>query len=210
MTPLFYMVFNIQRVITRIQNPRWKRVKIFKPYRVSMKKCAVVLSQFVNSLAPWYCTEIFLYSGWSCHYGSHLSNEICPSLLACLKLEKWSKNCGASFYGQDTLYPLNSILLKPLFLTEIWWTHTFSPSLSLSLSQTISFSQPASTRINQHQPLSTSINPYQPVSIRINPYQRESFQIIPNHSQSTRINPYQPILARINLHQPTSARINPH
>ena len=52
MTPLFYMVFNIQRVITRIQNPRWKRVKIFKPYRVSMKKCAVVLSQFGNSQLP--------------------------------------------------------------------------------------------------------------------------------------------------------------
>ena len=30
---------------------------------------------------------------WS--YGSHLSNEVSPSILACLKPEKLSKNCGA-------------------------------------------------------------------------------------------------------------------
>ena len=38
--------------------------------------------QFAYISAPEHCTEKFLYSRRS--YGSHLSNELCPSLLACL------------------------------------------------------------------------------------------------------------------------------
>ena len=52
---------------------------------------------FTYISAPKNRTEKFLYSRRS--YGSHLSNELCPRLLAYLQPEKLSKNCGAFFSG---------------------------------------------------------------------------------------------------------------
>ena len=47
----------------------------------------------------WYRTKMFLYSRES--YGSHLSNEICTSLLPCLEQKKLSKNCGSFHTIED-------------------------------------------------------------------------------------------------------------
>ena len=40
-----------------------------------------------------------LYSRQS--YGSHLLNELCPSLLLCLQIEKFCKTCCSFFYGHS-------------------------------------------------------------------------------------------------------------
>ena len=52
---------------------------------------------FTYISAPEYLTEKFLYSRQS--YGSHLSEKLCSSLLACLQPEKLSKNCGTFLLG---------------------------------------------------------------------------------------------------------------
>ena len=56
--------------------------------------------QFAYISAPEYRTEKFLYSRRS--YESHLSNELCPSFLACLQPEKLSENCDSFF--MNTLF----------------------------------------------------------------------------------------------------------
>ena len=52
---------------------------------------------FAYISAPLYRTEKVLYSSQS--YGSHFLNELCPSLLLCLQIEKLCKTCGSFFYG---------------------------------------------------------------------------------------------------------------
>ena len=73
--------------------------------------------QFNYISASKYCTEKFLYSRKS--YGSHLSNELCPSLLACLQPEKLSKNCCAFFSG----HPVSILTLKFLWspMCKLWY-----------------------------------------------------------------------------------------
>ena len=75
---------------------------------------------FSYASAPWCHTEKFLYSRWI--YGSHLSYEICPSLLAYLYPEKLSKIGGAVF------------LVTPWIVYYLWapkMTHFFKTSFSI-------------------------------------------------------------------------------
>ena len=73
------------------QISRYQIINNFKFLKSDTPFCFAYIS------APLYRTEKFLYSRQS--YGSHLSNELCPSLLAYLQLEKFSKKCGAFFSG---------------------------------------------------------------------------------------------------------------
>ena len=62
-----------------IWDNRFEDTKIVQ-YSNILKSDTLFYSAYIS--APKYCTEKFLYSRRS--YGSHLSNELCPSFLACL------------------------------------------------------------------------------------------------------------------------------
>ena len=133
-------VCNTKTFLYDIRELRYKQIKItISDIRSQYLKClkSDIPFWFAYISASWYGTEIFLY--FRRCYGSHFSNEICPSLLACLLPEKlckhqisrhkfvqylsllksdipfWFADISASWYRTEIFFVLQTELWIPLF-----------------------------------------------------------------------------------------------
>ena len=78
-------VWSTKIFLYHIRKLRYKQIKMeYQILNISNIEiwCSILLFWFAYISAPWYRTEMFLYCRQS--YASHLLNELCSSLLACL------------------------------------------------------------------------------------------------------------------------------
>ena len=90
-------IFIAREIMHKSRQYQISRYQIINNFKKFLKSDTPYCFAYIS--APLYHTEKFLYSRQS--YGSHLLNELCPSLLLCLQIEKFCKTCGSFFYGHS-------------------------------------------------------------------------------------------------------------